>query len=223
MVLSIGVAASTLPRVLLASVFAPKGSNDYQKVTGESSEDDRSRWDALFDSNSYMFGREPALILKENIGLLPIGRALDIAMGEGRNAIFLAKKGYQVDGVDISTSALRKAARLANENNVMVNLINADLDGYKIQPESYDVILNINYLNRGLIPQIKLGLKKGGIVVFENLTVEHAKNPLGKGVSRDYLLELGELRRLFKDFEILVDLETNDGKEASASLIARKP
>ena len=56
-------------------------------VTGEDIEQDRSRWDSLYEKNQgYVFGKEPADILKETVDILPVGRALDIAMGEGRNA-----------------------------------------------------------------------------------------------------------------------------------------
>ena len=201
----------------------PRGTSAFQMVTGQDGEEDRSQWDQLFNKDEYVYGTEPAMFLQDQIRLLPVGRALDIAMSEGRNAVFLARKGFVVDGVDYSEVALRKAQRLAKRNHVTVNTINADLNTYKIKPESYDVILNIQFLLRSLIPEIKAGLKHGGVVVFENYTLDHLKNPGGRGMRRDYLLAKGELKELFKDFEILVFRETNDGKEALASLIARKP
>lgn len=201
----------------------PKGTNAYQIVTGDDSEDDRRHWDTLYNTRTYIFGKEPAGFLRDHIQLLPVGRALDIAMGEGRNAVYLAKKGFRVDGVDISEVALKKARRLARENHVTVNTINADLNGYSIKPESYIVILNIDYLQRSLIPEIKRGLKHGGVVVYENYTVAQLQNAEGQHMRRDFLLEKGELRSLFKDFEILVYRETNDGKNARASIVARKP
>ncbi len=192
-------------------------------VTGQDSDEDRSQWDQLFKTEDYVYGTEPASFLRDNVRILPVGRALDIAMAEGRNAVFLAKKGFIVDGVDYSEVALRKAQRLAKKNHVTINTINADLNQYKIKPDSYDVIVNIQFLLRELVPEIKRGLKRGGVVVFENYTLEHLKNPGGRGMRKDYLLAKGELRDLFKDFEVLVYRETNDGKEALASLIARKP
>jgi 2-polyprenyl-3-methyl-5-hydroxy-6-metoxy-1,4-benzoquinol methylase len=192
-------------------------------VTGEDSDDDRSHWDALFNTRTYVFGKDPAPFLRDNVGLLPVGRALDIAAGEGRNAVFLAKKGISVDAVDYSEVALRKSRRLAKEHHVTINTINADLEHYVIKPESYEVIININYLQRNLIPRIKRGLKKGGVIVYENYTVEQLENALKQNIRRDYLLDKGELRELFKDFQILIYRETNDGKEAVASLIAKKP
>lgn len=212
-----------VPASAFADEVSPQGSNAYQIVTGDDSEDDRRRWDKLYNTRNYVFGKEPASFLRDHIDRLPVGRALDIAMGEGRNAVYLAKKGFQVDGVDISEVALQKARRLARENQVSINTINADLNTYAIRPDSYLVIVNIDYLQRSLIAQIKRGLKKGGLVVYENYTVEQLKNAQGQQMRRDYLLEKGELRQLFKDFEILVYRETNDGKDARASLIARKP
>jgi hypothetical protein len=83
--------------------------------------------------------------------------------------------------------------------------------------------LNINYLQRSLVPEIKRGLKPGGVVVFENWTTDQLKNARGQSVLREYLLEPGELRQMFADFEVLLYEETNDGREARASIIARKP
>lgn len=212
------------PAPAWSSDVKPSGANTYQKVTGDDSEEDRQRWDTLYSTGNYIFGKEPSAFLKEHVGLLPLGRALDIAMGEGRNAVFMAKKGFRVDGVDISEVALRKAKRLAREQGTTLTTINADLNHYQIRAESYDVILNIDYLQRSLVPQIKKGLKRGGVIVYENFTVDQMKNvTAGQRLVRDYLLERGELKDLFKDFKILVYRERNDGREARAQLVARKP
>lgn len=210
-------------KILYANEIQPQGSNAYQMVTGEDSEEDRSHWDKLYNKPAYIFGKEPASFLRDHMHLLPIGRALDIAMGEGRNAVFLAKKGFQVDGVDISEVALKKARRLAKEHHVSINTISADLNHYSIKPDYYELILNINYLQRSLIPQIKKGLKRGGAVVFETFTMDQLKNTNGPRLPKDYLLNKGELLEYFKDFKILVFRETNNGTEALASLIAKKP
>jgi SAM-dependent methyltransferase len=201
----------------------PVGTTTWQLITGDDPEDDRRQWDSIFSTRKYVFGTEPAAFVKDNVNRLPVGRALDIAMSEGRNAVYLAKKGFVVDGVDISAVALKKARRLARDNHVVINTIDADLNTYQIKQEYYDVILNIDYLQRSLIPGIKKGLKHGGVVVYENHTVKQLENTGGKAIPRNFLLEEGELARLFKDFKILVYKETNDGKNARASLIAQKP
>ncbi|HTL11263.1 MAG TPA: methyltransferase domain-containing protein [Bdellovibrionota bacterium] len=208
---------------IAAEDLRPSAGNVYQRVTGDDSEEDRSHWDTLFSSQNYVFGKEPAEFLKKHVDLLPVGRALDIAMGEGRNAVYLAQKGFHVEGVDISEVAIRKARRLARERNVTLFTENADLKDYQIRPGYYDVILNIQYLQRSLVPQIIQGLRPGGVVVFENETVDQLQNPEGRSTPRDYLLEKGELRRMFGDLEVLVYEEVNDGHEAVARLIARRP
>jgi tellurite methyltransferase len=183
----------------------PSGATtSWQMITGDDSEDDRKQWDSIYSTQVYIF-------------------ALDIAMGEGRNAVYLAKKGFIVDGVDISEVGLKKARLLARNNHVMINTIDADLNTYTIKPEAYDVILNIDYLQKSLIPEIKKGLKHGGVVVFENYTVRQLENTGGKAIPKNFLLEEGELPKLFKEFKVLVFRETNDGKDARASLIAQKP
>jgi tellurite methyltransferase len=222
-----GSGVSTLLAILLAShawcdEVKPRGANVYQMVTGDDSEEDRRHWDTFYNTRKYIFGKEPAAFIQENISKIQVGRALDIAMGEGRNAVYLAKKGFRVDGVDISEVALRKAKRLARENRVTVNTINADLGSYIIKPESYDVILNIDYLQRALIPQIKRGLRHGGMVVYEAYTLDQLDNTRGERIRRDYLLSKGELKELFRDFKVVVYEETNDGVSAKARLIAQK-
>lgn len=201
----------------------PGGTTTWQLITGDDSDDDRRQWDQIYSTRTYVFGKDPSAFLKDHIGKLPVGKALDIATGEGRNAVFLAKKGFEVDGVDLSEVGLKKTRRLARENHVDVTTIEADLNTYTIKPESYDVILNIDYLQRSLIPQIKRGLRHGGMVVYENYTVKQLENTGGKALQRNFLLDEGELPKLFKDFKIIVYRETNDGKDARASLIAQKP
>ena len=201
----------------------PSGETTWQLITGDDPDDDRRQWDQIYNKREYVFGKEAAAFLREQVDRLPIGRALDIATGEGRNAVFLAKKGFQVDAVDLSEVALKKARRLARENHVTINTIEADLNTYTIRPGYYDVILNFDYLQRSLIPEIKRGLRRGGIVVYENYTIKQLENTGGKALQRNFLLDEGELPKLFKDFKILVYRQTNDGKNARASLIAQKP
>lgn len=207
----------------LADQAMPSNTQVFQNITGDESVGIRGLWDQFFNTNHYVFGKEPAPFLKKNVTKLPVGRALDIAMGEGRNAVFLARKGFLVDGVDISAVALRKARRLARENRVRINTINADLNHYRIRPEFYDVIVNIDYLQRSLVPQMIGGLKKGGVVIFENYTIDQLQNPQGKSIPAEFLLKKGELKKLFKDLKIEFYGETNDGKSAVARLIGRKP
>jgi len=205
----------------------PREPTLFQKVTGEDPEDDRRQWDQLYSTQDYVFGKEAAQYLKQKLPELKLGQALDIAMGEGRNAVYLAKKGFQVTGVDLSEVAIRKAKLLARDQGVQIRTVIADLNQYQIAPASYELIVVIQYLQRSLIPQIKAGLKRGGFVVFENPTVEELARNQGqktdRNLRRDFLLEKGELKRLFADLEIL-DYSEGPGEDGAivARLLARR-
>lgn len=174
---------------------------------------DRARWDQRYAVEEYAFGVEPTAFLKENIGKLGTGRALDIAAGEGRNAVFLAQHGFTVDAVDISPVGLRKAEALAKKLGVEIKTIEANLEDYELGAARYELVAVFYYLQRDLTPKIKRALKPGGLVVYETHNVDH------DSVSRKYLLEKGELKKMFEGFEILHYAEEG----AVSSLIARKP
>ncbi len=168
---------------------------------------------------------EPALFLVENIGLLPKGQVLDIAMGSGRNAIYLAKMGFHVEGVDISSGAVSNALESAQKAGVTLNAQTIDLESeYQIRKNAYNVIICFSYLQRSLIPQIKDGLRKGGVVVYETFLVDQAQ--WGKPKNPDYLLKHNELLNMFRDFRCLRYregiIENRDDRRAIASILAKK-
>ena len=187
---------------------------------------DQKRWDERFGGKGFAFGKEPNPFLKKHIRLLPKGKALDIATGEGRNAVFLAQHGFEVDAVDISGVGLKKAQKFARETGVKIHALSVDLDAYKIEREKYNLIANFYFLRRSLIPKIKKGLKKGGRVIFETYILEQ-KN-IGTEGPKDpkYFLKPNELLRLFKDCRILFYREgifkEGGRRKAVASLIAEK-
>ncbi len=187
---------------------------------------DQKRWDQRFGGKGFAFGKEPNPFLKKHIRLLPKGKALDIGAGEGRNTVFLAQHGFEVDAVDISKVGLKKAQKLAREIRVKINTIYTSLNTYQIEKEKYDLIANFYFLRRSLIPKIKKGLKKGGRVIFETYTLEQ-KN-VGTEGPKDpkYFLKPNELLRLFKGFHILYYREgifkEGGRRKAVASLIAQK-
>ena len=164
----------------------------------------------------------PAQFLVDNIDVLPGGRALDIAMGTGRNAIYLAKMGFEVEGIDISGEAVEIAAELALREGVTVQVQVVDLEkDYQIREGAYDVIICFHYLQRSLIPQVKGGLRLGGMVVYETYTVDQPQ--FGKPKNPDYLLKHNELLDMFREFRCLRYREgIFAGPKAIAGIIARK-
>jgi tellurite methyltransferase len=166
--------------------------------------------------------RQPARFLVEHVSLLPRGQVLDIAMGNGRNAVYLAARGFEVEGVDISEVAIQNACQLAKEQNTIIKARVADLENdYRIFPDSYDVIICFNYLQRSLIPQIKSGLRPGGMVVYETFIIDQVK--FGKPRNPDFLLEYNELLKMFCDFRCLRYREgIFENRKAIASLLASK-
>ncbi|MBM4055898.1 MAG: class I SAM-dependent methyltransferase [Planctomycetes bacterium] len=187
------------------------------------SEQDKLFWDTRYKTEEYIFGKEPVAFLREHIELLPKGKALDIATGEGRNAVFLAKSGFVVDCCDVSEIAIEKAKNLAAQNNVQINAFVADLEEYELPKNSYEVITCFYYLQRDLIPQMKEALKKGGMIVYETFTLENIEHGFDGPKNKEYLLEMNELLNFFRDFKIIMYREcVVDNRKAIASLIAEK-
>lgn len=181
---------------------------------------DKEKWDSKYSADEYITGREPCEWLMENAGLLNgHGEALDIAMGEGRNAVFAAKLGYNVVGVDISETGLRKALALAKENNTRITAVLTDLDDYKIPENSFDLILCFNFLDRRMFPDMCRGLKPGGLIFYETFTIDHLKHSSFK---KEWVLGHNELLEAFSELRVLRYRETDQVDKAIASLVAQK-
>jgi SAM-dependent methyltransferase len=175
-------------------------------------EKDRTKWDAKYLAN--LGGSEPTPILEKYWNLAPVGRALDIACGNGRNSIFLADNGFAVDAVDISTVATN---RLEGQHS-NINVICTDLDEWIIPPDRYDLIVNIKFLDRQLFPMIRDGLKTGGVLIFRSFMNGHKD---------EYCLKQNELLREFQSFRIVYyeekKAEHHSGKfDQMASIVAIK-
>jgi len=188
---------------------------------GDAATKDKKRWNRKYDTEQYVFGKTPIPFLQEHFHLLPKGKTLDIAMGEGRNGVFLATKGFHVTGIDISETGLKKAETLAKEQGVSIETQVVDLETYQLSPETYDVIICTYYLQRDLFPQMIKALKPGGIVVVETYTLGHLK--YRSRFPRQYLLEPNELLHHFTDLTVLRYQMRDDGQAAYASILAQKP
>ncbi|NIQ00210.1 MAG: methyltransferase domain-containing protein, partial [Nitrospinaceae bacterium] len=135
---------------------------------------DKEKWNQKYKGPEFLTGKEPCEWLSANADLLTgRGTALDIAMGEGRNAVFAAQQGYRVLGLDISEAGVQKARKLAEENGVRIQTAVVDLDNYLFQPQAYDLILCFNFLDRRLFPGMRGALKPGGLIVYETFNLDY--------------------------------------------------
>ncbi len=184
------------------------------------SQKDREKWDEKYRND---FGdTEPSKIVRDYIQLAPKGRALDLASGKGRNSLFLALQGFEVDAVDVSTVAVDAMKDLHPRLHARCE----DLDTWDLPQQQYDLIVSIRFLDQRLFPRIIEALKPGGMLIFESflektqLTGESCHNP-------KYLLSHNELLHAFLPLRIVFYREETrqEGEEAivsMASLVAFK-
>jgi len=182
--------------------------------------DDRDRWNARYAAGSHGRATGPLPFLEQHLHLLKKGRALDLAMGAGRNAVYLAANGFRVTGVDISEEALRRARALARERGVEIEMFAADLECYAPPAESYDLVVCAYYLQRSLFPRIRQALRPGGVAVVETYSVDHLRHH--PDFPRRYVLEPGELLGALGPMRILRYQDVDEGGAAYASVLARK-
>ncbi|MEF8779192.1 MAG: class I SAM-dependent methyltransferase [Haloferacaceae archaeon] len=192
--------------------------------------DDRERWNERYRDDDFELPDDPVPELARRVDTLPDGRALDVATGSGRNALFLAEHGYDVDGVDVSDEALSQAAARADARGLDVDWIRADLEdpdgGFDLEPGAYDVIVGSFFYAPGLLPELKEALSPGGVLVYEHHL--RSSDPIDVGPSDDRVrFRSNELLRSCLDLTVLHYAEAiRHGKEdgrasAIATVVAR--
>ncbi len=151
-------------------------------------------------------------------------RALDLACGSGRDAVFLAMQGMSVEAVDILPDAVQRAADLARRNGVPLRVRSADLEtGPALNAACCDLAVVFNFLHRPLIEQIREAVTPGGFVVYETF-LQASRELYGKPSRDAHLLNPGELAAAFTGWRILVSREGPSGPRRIASgIVAQKP
>jgi tellurite methyltransferase len=188
---------------------------------------ERDKWDARYRAGAYSERAHPTALLAEWLDRSPRGRALDIACGAGRNAVFLAAAGYTVDAVDISSAGLERGRAAADERGVAVSWCCADLEELPgaLPRGPYDLVVWVRYVNAALWPEIVSRLAPGGQVLVEQHLVTSAE--VVGPTSPAFRLAPGELARAAPDL-VPVYLREGlvadpDGRTAAlAQLIARR-
>ena len=184
------------------------------------------QWDRRFDTERYLYGTEPVEFLRENIDRLPKGRALCLASGEGRNAVWLAAQGYDVTAMDASAVGLEKAVALAAEKGVTIRTDVGDLQhGYDMGESQWDLITDFYYHDPAMIPAVMRALKPGGMFVLQNFSIDQPETNSFGPKNPDFLVKPNELLELLRDYRILhyedtvVDLD--EGMHQGAGAVVR--
>lgn len=145
---------------------------------------DRQKWDQRYTEGAYLHRRHPSDWLRRALEMAGIEsgrgrRALDLACGRGRNALYLAQLGFEVDAMDISPVGLAQAAASGHEQGLKVNWLEADLDLAFHPPGVYDLIVMIRYVNLPLLQELRAHLRPGGWLVCEEhlQTEEDVRGP----------------------------------------------
>jgi len=194
-------------------------------------------WDERFAEAGWTYGTEPNGFLVTVVDRIPQGRVLSLGEGEGRNAVFLARRGYDVFGVDGSAVGLAKARRLAEEAGVAIATHLADLAEYEIAPGSWDGIVSIfchlpAELRRRVHRQVVAGLKPGGVFVLEAYAPKQLQYGTGGPRTRDMLVSLDDARAELDGlaFEVVreTEREVHEGRRHSGTgavvqVVAAKP
>ena len=183
-------------------------------------------WDERYRSGEDLT-KEPSALLRKAIAELDPGRALDLACGVGRHAIYLARNGWKVTAVDSSRAGIEILQERARAARVTIDAQIADLEQHQfvIESSAFDLICVFYYLQRDLFPAIGAGTKPDGKVVAA-IHLNDGK-PDAKPHNPAFLLERSELRDLFSDWEIEHYHEGAADESGhhhdTAYLIARKP
>ena len=201
--------------------------------------DAAAMWNQRFAGEEYLFGREPNDYLKSKQALLvPGSRALCVADGEGRNSVWLARQGLQVEAFDISTTGVEKARRLAAEAGVKVDFSVAGCDDWAWPASRYDLVAIIftqfadPAMRARMFAHAVQALKPGGLLVLQGYTPRQLEYKTGGPPELSHLYTAELLRSEFAALELIelrdYEAELNEGARhrgtsALIGLVARKP
>jgi SAM-dependent methyltransferase len=186
-------------------------------------------FEKLYEGVACKWGHKPDFILAHFLDLFPTGLVFDLGIGEGRNAIFLAEKGFDIEGIDISKTAVERCLQLAKERNVNIKAYAGDMRDFKVPEEKYSLIVaagaSLNFLKKSEIKEIvvrmRKSVKKGGFVyisvvsteepLFKKLMVQQVpveENTFYVSHIDTYVhyFTYEEIKQLFPDFQTIIHL-----------------
>lgn len=170
-------------------------------------------WNERYAQKVFAYGAEPNLFFKEQLNVLEPGTILLPAEGEGRNAVYAAKSGWQVTAFDISEQGKLKADQLASQQEVSINYSVGPLEEMTLNPDHFDTIGLIYahfpaHLKSKYHQALDRCLRPGGTIIFEAFSKSHleynTKNPAAGGPKNiDMLFSIEEIKQDFETYDII--------------------
>ncbi|MCX7797034.1 MAG: class I SAM-dependent methyltransferase [Melioribacter sp.] len=163
-------------------------------------------WNKRYSTEEYIYGKKPNEFLKEELKKITPGKILFLGEGEGRNAVYAAKLGWEVDAIDFSEEAKKKAMNLAKENYVTINYFLKDLSEFTPLSNHYDAVgyfyLHLDEeLRKNIHKKIIETLKPSGKLILEVFDKEQLKYNSGGPKDESLLYSLEEIAEDFIDLE----------------------
>ncbi len=160
---------------------------------------DKQKWNERYGDSDYFYGTDPNEFLVSVAQLIPSGRVLCLADGEGRNGVYLAGLGYEVWSIDQSEIGLAKARRLADESGVTINTVVTDIADFNIDPGSWSGIVSmfchLPQPLRGTVHGAAVnGLVRNGVFVLEGFTPRQLQFNTGGPPCAELMMTLADLR-----------------------------
>lgn len=172
-------------------------------------------WNERYSTSEFAYGTEPNDFLREQVKALDLsgGKALCLAEGEGRNAVYLAQCGYSVTAVDFSEQGLLKARQLAEKKEVEIETICADLACYKSRAEQFDVVVMIfahtpPAVRAHALEQARHALRSKGVFILEGYGVDQIGRGTGGPPEASLMFDQAELERVFSKDTVVLNHQT---------------
>lgn len=186
------------------------------------SADDRAKWDQRWSEERDLPRSVPSWVAELADELPRTGRGLDVAAGAGRMAVFMARRGLEVDAVDISPVGLALAREAARDEGLKLKTVVRDLVSDGLPDGQYDLIACFHYRQAGLFPKLVQALSPGGVLLAEVETLRTLERTPKIDQSRRPLAEPNELLRAAEGLEITFYREAFFGDRALARLAAKR-
>jgi tellurite methyltransferase len=183
-------------------------------------------WDEYYVKNTYKDGKQPSDFIVDMKKRLSKGKTLDIGMGEGSNAVYLALQGFDVVGVDASQVAIDRAKDLAKNSGVTIDAVKADMDMYVMGMMQYDTIIMHEFKpsNSRYYAELMRALKQGGTLLVDSLMVQEMDGAIAQDEAyKNFYFYPNELIKNFPDLHVVFYQEDIIEGKHRVRMLARRP